>query len=408
VNPINDRPDIFNAPEEIDASEGDSIVFDIWVNDADVMSDWDNDELTFSFLSDEGLVDRGATFEVIEDIIGRFTWQTDFDDAGEYVPVIRVQDNFRERDLVAIRIIVEDINRAPVYSLEIPDIEIDEDARVTLITALNDHFSDPDGGRLNYIVSGEGLHTAVNEASQLLIRPLENWNGETSLTIIARDGLDQSTRQDIPVTINPVNDPPSDFNLLTPDDHAIIGTFPTVEFTWNASDDIEDSTVFYALLLEFSSGGEIERRNIYETRFEIPREWISNNPSEPRQLMWSVWASDGTIAIQSQERFNLTVRPLSVDEDTEPLPTELTLGPAYPNPFNTSVTLDFALPDAGRVVMDVFGITGNHIKTITDSEYRAGYHKVMWNGRGIAAGIYLCRMTVDGRSMKIIKLVYSR
>ncbi|NQU05131.1 MAG: S8 family serine peptidase, partial [Calditrichaeota bacterium] len=205
VNPVNDRPNFVDAPEEINASEGDLISFDIVVEDADVIAPWDNDELRFSFLSDEGIIERGASISVRWHNFGHFTWQTDFDDAGVYVPVIRVQDNFRERDLVAIRINVVDVNRAPVYELEIPDIEMTEDADVAVITTLNDHFSDPEGGRLNYIVDGDGLHAAVNEASQLMIRPLENWNGETSLTIIARDGLDLSTRQDIPVTINPVN-----------------------------------------------------------------------------------------------------------------------------------------------------------------------------------------------------------
>ncbi|MCF7810017.1 S8 family serine peptidase [bacterium] len=409
VNPINDRPNIFNAPEEIDAREDDNIEFDVWVYDADVASEWDNDSLRFSFLEDDGLVEKGAAFEVIDGMIGRFTWQTGYDDAGVYVPIIRVQDNFHERDLCAVRINVSNNNRAPEYIAEIPPIEFDEDDGVAMVATLNEHFRDPDGGRLNFLADGEGLYTAVNEASQLFIRPRENWNGVSSLNITARDNLNQDTCMDIPIRVNAVNDPPSDFSLLTPDDYAVIGTFPNVEFTWETSDDIEDSTVVYTLLIEFIDyGGEIERRNIQENHIEIPREWLSYDPNEPRRMMWSVWAEDGTDSVRSQERFNLTIRPLSANSDEQLLPTEIALGPAYPNPFNASVTLDFALPEAGRVVMDVFNINGNLIKTITNDEYNAGYHQIVWNGKDIATGIYLCRMRVDGKDMKIIKLVYSR
>jgi uncharacterized membrane protein len=408
VNPINDRPNIVEAPEEIDTNEGARINFDIVVVDIDVISEWDNDSLRFSFLSDDGLVERGAYFEMVDANTGRFIWQTDYDDAGVYVPVIRVQDNFHERDLCAVRINVSNNNRAPVYFAEIPPIEFDEDARVAMVATLNEHFRDPDGGHLNFIVESEGLYTAVNEASQLFIRPHENWNGESCLTITARDNLNQDTCQDILVVVNAVNDRPSIFSLLTPENHALVGTWQNIEFTWEESEDIEDSTIVYTLLIEFNGGGVIERRNINDTRIEIPREWLSYDPAEPRQLQWTVWATDGTDSVHSAERFNLTVRPLSAEEGADLLPTEIVLGPAYPNPFNASVTLDFALPEAGRVVMDVFNINGNLITTINDCEYQAGYHQIVWNGKGIATGIYFCRMRVDGQNMKIIKLVYSR
>ena len=84
-------------------------------------------------------------------------------------------------------------------------------------------------------------------------------------------------------------------------------------------------------------------------------------------------------------------------EQTEGLPTEYALGQNYPNPFNPSTTITFSLPEAGSVVLQVYTISGELVKTVTQGTFPAGNFKAIWNatdqnGAQVATGMYLYRI----------------
>jgi len=72
----------------------------------------------------------------------------------------------------------------------------------------------------------------------------------------------------------------------------------------------------------------------------------------------------------------------------------------YPNPFNPTTTIAFDMAKEGRVVIDVFNVKGQIVNTIANETFRAGSHKVIWNGddargRTVGSGVYLYRMTTE-------------
>jgi len=82
------------------------------------------------------------------------------------------------------------------------------------------------------------------------------------------------------------------------------------------------------------------------------------------------------------------------------LPRQTALGGAYPNPFNPSTTIAFALNEAAQARVDVYTIDGRLVRTLTDKAYGAGSHQVVWTGtdatdRPLASGTYLYRLTTD-------------
>jgi predicted CXXCH cytochrome family protein len=84
-------------------------------------------------------------------------------------------------------------------------------------------------------------------------------------------------------------------------------------------------------------------------------------------------------------------------EQTDGLPTTFALGQNYPNPFNPSTTINFALPEAGTVVLSVYTISGELVNTLAQGEFPAGNFKVIWtgtdgNGAQVATGMYLYRI----------------
>jgi len=89
----------------------------------------------------------------------------------------------------------------------------------------------------------------------------------------------------------------------------------------------------------------------------------------------------------------------SVEETTAAanMPTRYALSANYPNPFNPSTKIEFALPEAQHVRLAVFAIDGRRIATLRNESMSAGHHSVTWTGRDdrgglVAAGIYFYRI----------------
>jgi PKD repeat protein len=91
----------------------------------------------------------------------------------------------------------------------------------------------------------------------------------------------------------------------------------------------------------------------------------------------------------------------------EPLPSEYGLAQNHPNPFNPTTEITFALPQSGRVTLDVFNIAGQKVATLVDGVYPAGEFSVSWDASGYSSGIYLYRLTtgdfVQTRKMVLLK-----
>jgi len=70
---------------------------------------------------------------------------------------------------------------------------------------------------------------------------------------------------------------------------------------------------------------------------------------------------------------------------------------AYPNPFNSTTMINFYIPEAGNVTIDIFNILGEKIATILDGQVSAGLNFVSWNGTDsngtvVSAGHYFFKV----------------
>jgi len=86
------------------------------------------------------------------------------------------------------------------------------------------------------------------------------------------------------------------------------------------------------------------------------------------------------------------------DSNIKPLVTALKGN--YPNPFNPTTTISFALAKDGHVVLDIFNIKGQRVKTLLNEEVSSGLHKIIWNGddqngRTVGSGVYFYKMTTN-------------
>ncbi len=98
--------------------------------------------------------------------------------------------------------------------------------------------------------------------------------------------------------------------------------------------------------------------------------------------------------------------------DQQQLPKSYELAQNYPNPFNPTTEIEFTLPKASQVNIQVFNILGQAVRSLIDDRFGPGVHRVRFDGRNdqgqpLATGIYFYRMTAgdyrQSRKMMLLK-----
>lgn len=89
------------------------------------------------------------------------------------------------------------------------------------------------------------------------------------------------------------------------------------------------------------------------------------------------------------------------------IPSEFSLSPAYPNPFNSSTTLTLTLPVETELRLEVYNLTGWLVRALIDGKLSAGSHRINIDLNSEAAGLYLVRAQTPTTSA-VQKLLYIR
>jgi hypothetical protein len=71
-----------------------------------------------------------------------------------------------------------------------------------------------------------------------------------------------------------------------------------------------------------------------------------------------------------------------------------------PNPFNPTTTIRFDLPRSARVEIVIYDARGRAVETVLDEDRVAGRHRIQWNARGHASGVYYCALRAEGRTVR--------
>lgn len=88
-----------------------------------------------------------------------------------------------------------------------------------------------------------------------------------------------------------------------------------------------------------------------------------------------------------------------------------TLGPSLPNPFRAETRIRFDLPQTAPVTVIIYDLQGRRVRTLLAGRAAGGPHALTWDGRddggnAAASGVYLCRVSSQGREQtrKLLRL----
>ncbi len=82
-----------------------------------------------------------------------------------------------------------------------------------------------------------------------------------------------------------------------------------------------------------------------------------------------------------------------IEDENHSLPTEYTLYPNYPNPFNPTTNIKFTLPESGVYKLTIYNILGQKVATLFNKELSAGVHSVMFDASDLSSGVYLYNLS---------------
>jgi Secretion system C-terminal sorting domain len=89
---------------------------------------------------------------------------------------------------------------------------------------------------------------------------------------------------------------------------------------------------------------------------------------------------------------------LATDNETL-LPRALDLAQNFPNPFNPTTTISFALPEKASVRLEIFNLLGQRVAILADREFTAGNHSLTWEAANAPSGIYFYRLNAGKESI---------
>jgi hypothetical protein len=82
------------------------------------------------------------------------------------------------------------------------------------------------------------------------------------------------------------------------------------------------------------------------------------------------------------------------------IPSRFVLKQNYPNPFNPETAIEYSVPKGEHVLLTVYNLAGQRIRTLVDGQQAPGKYTAKWNGRDekgaiMPSGIYIYQVTAD-------------
>jgi hypothetical protein len=293
-------------------------------------------------------------------------------------------------------ITVNSINDAPEFIFSPDSISFNEDdSLVYILSDLYGWVDDPDSpdDSLIFVAEGGDFLSVTVDSPRVVIKADADWYGIDSVSIIVSDGEFLDTARVI-VNVTPLNDRP--IFIAIPDSVEFMNTGELViELDkWVEDKDLPDDSLRW----EFSVSDESLKFQFNAESAELTL--TASDFLGTVRLRFTV-TDDSAASSTDSVLVNVTADPTAIDELTSLIPKTYSLSQNYPNPFNPLTHIKFGMPKAGDVVVEIYNILGQRVKTLWTGFKPAGYHIIDFNAAGLSTGIYFYRMqAVDYTKIK--------
>ena len=262
-----------------------------------------------------------------------------------------------------------------------------EDINVTINLVQNDGVPQNDSVYIDQInlSNSAGYANTLLERKSIRYYPPKDFNGIDSLSYSIKDINGDSSWAEVYINVIPVNDPPSDFSLITP--HADT-TFTitnsnlqdSVKFKWQKSTDVDNDTLDYKFNIYSNNySGLNYTLDTTRNKISIPYQAISKLMDslsvKSFSLMWNTSVTDGKrliLANNGPEKVNFSSNVTEV-KDQNNIPKNYSIDQNYPNPFNPTTNIKFEIPRNSNVKVTIYNSVGQKIDELFNGILSAGF-----------------------------------
>lgn len=159
--------------------------------------------------------------------------------------------------------------------------------------------------------------------------------------------------------------------------------------SWTTPGQIPEEWSF--ILRDKKTGTEIDLRSNAFTQIQIASQGKAPNATHTGSPKIKGKAQNNG----KNARFVLRINP---GGDAAGLPSKVELKDNYPNPFNPTTNIRFALPLQNEVTIEIYDILGRKVMTLLDNQsFQAGTHTIEWDASSLASGVYIYRLITPNR-----------
>ena len=104
---------------------------------------------------------------------------------------------------------------------------------------------------------------------------------------------------------------------------------------------------------------------------------------------------------------DIIITGIKPDVTYNTIPKSFQLKQNYPNPFNPVTHIQFGLPYASDIKIELFDLLGRRVAVLVDETKPPGYHTVDFDGSNLSSGVYLYRIQA-GNYVEAKKMILMR
>ena len=76
----------------------------------------------------------------------------------------------------------------------------------------------------------------------------------------------------------------------------------------------------------------------------------------------------------------------------------ISISSIFPNPFNSTIYLQYSIPEKSFVEVVVYNVKGQKIESLFAGSKDPGYYSVKWTPKEFSSGVYFLRVSSDKHS----------
>ena len=173
----------------------------------------------------------------------------------------------------------------------------------------------------------------------------------------------------------------------------------TIDQASTATRDLDYSALFTPMI-EIAAGSITGTVNFHV----LP---VADNLEEGDEIIRLVGTIDG---LEGDEVAITISDPAAAKAAVQTLPEAFALADNFPNPFNPTTTIQYALPQAADVELTVYNVVGQPVRTLVAEHQSAGHYAVEWDatndsGHSLSSGMYFYRLQAGGEFLEAKKML---